>query len=98
MILASGLVDRGQKTVREWSVESSSGHPSVLCHLPIEFISTEFNYLRKGRNGERYLLGAANWNFEKFFGRLERLTKIPAPKLALPAKLMVTGSQIVENE
>jgi dihydroflavonol-4-reductase len=53
--------------------------------------------MRKGRNGERYLLGAANWNFEKFFGRLERLTKIPAPKLALPAKLMVTGSQIVDS-
>ena len=53
--------------------------------------------MKKGRHGERYLLGAANWNFERFFGRLERLTKISAPKLALPSKLMVTGSQIVDS-
>ena len=52
--------------------------------------------MKKGRHGERYLLGAANWTFTKFFGRLERLTKISAPKLALPSKLMVTGSQLVD--
>src|SRR3984893_10216679 len=51
--------------------------------------------MKKGRHGERYLMGAANWTFERFFGRLERLTKISAPKLALPSKLMVTGSRIV---
>jgi dihydroflavonol-4-reductase len=49
------------------------------------------------RKIERYLLGAANWRFERFFGRLERLTKISAPKLALPSKLMVAGSQIVDS-
>lgn len=53
--------------------------------------------MKKGRHGERYLLGAANWNFERFFGRLERLTKISAPKLALPSRLMITGSQIVDS-
>jgi dihydroflavonol-4-reductase len=53
--------------------------------------------MKKGRHGERYLLGAANWNFERFFGRLERLTKISAPRLALPSRLMVTGSQIVDT-
>lgn len=26
--------------------------------------------MKKGRHGERYLLGAANWNFERFLGRL----------------------------
>jgi dihydroflavonol-4-reductase len=52
--------------------------------------------MKKGRHGERYLLGAANWTFERFLGRLERLTKISAPKLALPSKLMVTGSQMVD--
>jgi dihydroflavonol-4-reductase len=52
--------------------------------------------MKKGRHGERYLLGAANWTFTKFFGRLERLTKVSAPKLALPSKLMVTGSQLVD--
>jgi len=53
--------------------------------------------MKKGRHGERYLLGAANWTFSKFFGRLERLTKIAAPKLALPSALMVTGSKLVDS-
>jgi dihydroflavonol-4-reductase len=53
--------------------------------------------MKKGRHGERYLLGAANWTFERFFGRLERLTKISAPKLTLPSKLMVTGSRVVDS-
>jgi dihydroflavonol-4-reductase len=53
--------------------------------------------MKKGRHGERYLMGAANWTFSKFFGRLERLTKISAPKIALPSKLMVTGSQLVDT-
>ena len=53
--------------------------------------------MKKGRHGERYLLGSANWTFERFFGRLERLTKISAPKLALPSKLMVTGSRVVDS-
>ncbi len=53
--------------------------------------------MKKGRHGERYLLGVANWRFERFFGRLERLTKISAPKFAFPSKLMVAGSQIVDS-
>jgi dihydroflavonol-4-reductase len=53
--------------------------------------------MKKGRHGERYLLGAANWTFERFFGRLERLTKISAPKLALPSKFMVAGSKLVDS-
>lgn len=53
--------------------------------------------MKKGRHGERYLLGAANWTFDRFFGRLERLTKISAPKLALPSKFIVAGSQIVDS-
>jgi dihydroflavonol-4-reductase len=53
--------------------------------------------MKKGRHGERYLMGAANWTFDRFFGRLERLTKIPAPLIALPSKLMVTGSKIVDS-
>jgi dihydroflavonol-4-reductase len=53
--------------------------------------------MQKGRHGERYLLGAANWTFERFFGRLERLTKISAPRLTLPSRLMVTGSRVVDS-
>ena len=49
--------------------------------------------MRRGRHGERYLLGAANWTFEKFFGRLERLTKTAAPRLSLPSGLAVAGAR-----
>src|SRR6185436_5602186 len=52
--------------------------------------------MKKGRHGERYLLGAANWTFNKFFGRLERLTKVSAPRFALPSRLAITGAQVVD--
>jgi dihydroflavonol-4-reductase len=39
--------------------------------------------MARGTAGGRYLLGAVNWTFADFFGRLERLTKIPGPKLKL---------------
>lgn len=51
--------------------------------------------MASGRNGERYLLGAVNWTFEKFLSRLERLTKTPAPRLSIPSRLAVTGSQAI---
>lgn len=53
--------------------------------------------MKKGRHGERYLLGAANWTFDKFFGRLERLTKIGRPKLALPSRFAVSGAKLVDS-
>ncbi len=49
----------------------------------------------EGKHGERYLLGSANWRFEKLFGRLERLTKTPAPFFTLPSKLAISGAQFV---
>ena len=53
--------------------------------------------MKKGRHAERYLLGAANWTFNKFFGRLERLTKVSAPMLALPSKLVIGGAKLVDS-
>jgi nucleoside-diphosphate-sugar epimerase len=47
--------------------------------------------------GERYLLGSANWTFSKFFGRLERLTKVSSPWLALPSRLAITGANLVDS-
>lgn len=52
-----------------------------------------YGAMSNGAHGERYLLGAANWTFQKFFGRLERLTKVPAPFLSLPSKLAVAGAR-----
>ena len=53
--------------------------------------------MRKGRHGERYLMGAVNWTFPKFFGRLERLTKVSAPRFALPSRIAVTGAQFIDS-
>ncbi len=53
--------------------------------------------MRKGRHGERYLMGAANWTFTKFFGRLERLTKVSGPRFALPSQIAVTGAHLIDS-
>jgi dihydroflavonol-4-reductase len=53
--------------------------------------------MKDGRHGERYLLGSANWTFEKFFGRLERLTDIRAPRFSFPTRLAVAGSQVINS-
>ena len=53
--------------------------------------------MRRGAHGERYLVGAANWTFEKFFGRLERLTKVAAPRFSLPSKFAVSGAQAIHS-
>jgi dihydroflavonol-4-reductase len=51
--------------------------------------------MKDGRHGERYLLGSANWTFDKFFNRLERLTKVRAPRFSFPSKVAIAGSQII---
>jgi dihydroflavonol-4-reductase len=53
--------------------------------------------MQRGRHGERYLLGSANWTFDKFFGRLERMTKVPAPFVSLPSKLAVAGARGISS-
>lgn len=66
-----------------------------LSFVDVRDAATAFRVaMQRGQHGERYLLGAVNWSFEKFFARLERLTKTPAPRISLPAKLAVSGSQI----
>ncbi len=51
----------------------------------------------KGRNKEKYLLGAGNMTFTEFFGRLERLSGVTAPGLRLPKKLAMAGSSMIES-
>ncbi|MEO7659806.1 MAG: NAD-dependent epimerase/dehydratase family protein [Pyrinomonadaceae bacterium] len=53
--------------------------------------------LDKGRNQEKYLLGAANMTFDQFFGRLERLSGMSAPKLKMPKKLAMAGSSFISS-
>jgi dihydroflavonol-4-reductase len=47
----------------------------------------------RGMPGARYLVGAVNWTFAELFGRLERLTKIAAPKLKIGGDLALWASR-----
>jgi len=53
--------------------------------------------MEKGRSGQRYLLGGPNWTFATFFGRLERLSKVPGPRLKLPERWQRVGATLLEE-
>ncbi len=53
--------------------------------------------LEKGRHQEKYLLGAVNMTFEQFFGRLERLSGVSAPKMKVPKLLAMAGSSFISS-
>lgn len=53
--------------------------------------------LERGRPGERYLLGGANMTFRELFGRLERLSGVPAPRVTLPPRVNVSGIRLLER-
>jgi len=52
--------------------------------------------MQRGRDGERYLVGGPNWTFAEFFGRLERVSKVAAPRLRMPRRLGLLGAKIVD--
>jgi dihydroflavonol-4-reductase len=56
-----------------------------------------FYALNRGRHQERYLLGAVNWTVAEFFGRLERLSGVPAPKLKVPKSIAIAGSNFISS-
>ncbi len=53
--------------------------------------------LTAGRAGERYLLGGANMAFPEFFARLSRLSGVPAPRLRLPSRVNIWGTELLER-
>jgi dihydroflavonol-4-reductase len=48
--------------------------------------------MERGTQG-RYLVGGYNWTFQEFLGRLERLTKVPGPRLKLGGRLPVLATR-----
>jgi dihydroflavonol-4-reductase len=52
--------------------------------------------LDRGELGGKHLLGV-NMSMSEFFGRLERLSGVPAPRLRLPSKLNVAGAKLLEK-
>jgi dihydroflavonol-4-reductase len=68
-----------------------------LSFVDVRDVATTFRAaMSEGKHGERYLLGSANWTFDKFFGRLERISKTQGPRLSLPKSFAVTGSKLVD--
>jgi len=53
--------------------------------------------LSRGRPGERYLLGGANMSFRDFFGRLERISGVAAPRVTLPREVNLLGARVLER-
>ena len=53
--------------------------------------------LTKGNPGERYLLGAANWEFHEFFARLGRIAHRPPPMLRMPSGLKIAAAHLMEK-
>jgi dihydroflavonol-4-reductase len=53
--------------------------------------------MERGAAGDRYLIGGPNWDFAKLFSRLERLTKVPAPRLHPPGAVIEWGARAVDS-
>lgn len=53
----------------------------------------------KGRAGERYLLSAINLTIDAFFGRLERLSGVAAPRMKAPRSMLLAraGASLFES-
>ena len=53
--------------------------------------------MEKAGDGERYLIGAVNWTFERFFERLERVSKVKGPRLRLPDEIYLWGGLALDK-
>jgi dihydroflavonol-4-reductase len=53
--------------------------------------------MRKGRKGERYLLGGANMTFHEWIQRTSKIAGVTAPKLMLPLPLQLWGARIMRR-
>ena len=50
----------------------------------------------RGDVGGKHLMGV-NMSMSEFFGRLERISGVPAPRLRLPSKVNVAGAKLLEK-
>lgn len=50
----------------------------------------------KGKTGERYILGNRNISMKEFFLLLERISKVPAPKVRIPYPLALAAASLLE--
>lgn len=53
--------------------------------------------MQRGKPGDRYLIGGPNWTLERFFGHLERVSKVAGPKIKVAKKLHTLTSKLIEG-
>ncbi len=53
--------------------------------------------MRRGRTGERYLLGGPNWTFREWIHRVAKLTGIRPPQMEPPASVSLWGARFLRN-
>lgn len=53
--------------------------------------------LRHGRAGERYLLGAANWDFVQFAKTVSELSGVPVPRMKSPTWLSLLAAPVLRK-
>jgi dihydroflavonol-4-reductase len=53
--------------------------------------------MRRGKKGERYLLGGANMTFHEWIQRSARIAGVSAPKLMLPLPVQLWGARILRR-
>lgn len=72
--------------------------PGGINFVDVRDVAPAFHSaMKKGKHGEKYLLGGPNWTLERFFEQLERISKVSAPKMKIPKKLHTLSSKLVEG-
>ena len=72
--------------------------PGGINFVDVRDVAPAFrNAMKRGIPANRYLLTGPNWTMERFFGHLERVSKVSAPKFKVPQKLHAVSSKIVEG-
>jgi len=71
--------------------------PGGLNFVDVRDVADAFvRALDQARAGERYLLGGPNWTFQRFFEKLERVSRVPAPRMKLPASIYSFAGHAVD--
>ncbi|MBI3296592.1 MAG: NAD-dependent epimerase/dehydratase family protein [Elusimicrobia bacterium] len=72
--------------------------PGGSCFTPVEDAARGLVAAwRKGRSGERYILGGANLGFREYFSKVAALGGARGPLLPLPGALLPTAGCLVES-
>jgi dihydroflavonol-4-reductase len=72
--------------------------PGGINFVDVRDVAPAFHAaMKKGKTGEKYLLGGPNWTLERFFEQLERISKVSAPRLKIHKKLHSLSSTLVEG-